>query len=160
MMEQTVELRAIRASEHRQSQHIQECIEERDLEAQIMVDANTRDDNSPSAGQTPDQPNADTMLGNSLFQRSSNRKPTNLDDNSFLQAVQRGYTDDKLLSLIKEKPQDYKGFSVNEGLIYTSNPRGDQVVCIPHDHELITLPIDQAHNMLGHFGDQSTTEYL
>jgi hypothetical protein len=160
LTEQVIELRAIRAGERRQSQRIQECTEERDLEAQIMVDAYTGDNNIPSAGQVPDQPNDNMMLGDSLFQQLPNRKPTNLEDNYFLRAVQRGYADDKLFSLIKEKPQDYRGFSVNEGLIYMSNPCGDRVVCVPHDRELITQLIDQAHNMLGHFGDQHTTEYL
>jgi hypothetical protein len=160
LTEQVIELRAIHAGERRQSQCIQERTKECDLEAQIMVDAYTRDNNIPSAGQVPDQPNNNMTLGDSLFQQLPNRKPTNLDDNSFLRAVQRGYADDKLFSLIKEKPQDYRGFSINEGLIYTSNPRGDQVVCIPHDRELITQLIDQAHNTLGHFGNQCTTEYL
>jgi hypothetical protein len=160
LMEQVIELCTIHAGEHRQSQCIQERTEERDLEAQIMVDAYTGDNNIPSAGQVLDQPNDNMMLGDLLFQQLPNHKPTNLDDNSFLRAVQWGYADDKLFSLIKEKPQNYRGFSINEGLIYTSNPRGDRVVCIPHDRELITQLIDQAHNTLGHFGDQCTTEYL
>jgi hypothetical protein len=160
LTEQVIKLHAICASEHKQSQCIQEHIKERDLKAQIMVDAYIRDDNIPSADQVLGQPNANMTLGDSLFQQLPNCKPTNLDDNSFLWEVQWGYTDDKLLSLIKEKPQDYKGFSTNEGLVYMSNSHGDQVVCIPHDHELITQLIDQAHNTLGHFGDQCTTEYL
>jgi hypothetical protein len=160
LMEQVIELCAICASEHRQSQHIQGCIEECDLEAQIMVDAYIGDNNIPSAGQVPGQPNTNMMLGDLLFQQSPNHKPTNLHDNLFLQAVQQGYTNNKLVSLIKEKPQDYKGFSVNKGLIYTSNPCGDQVVCVPHNCELITQLINQVHNMLGCFSNQCTTKYL
>jgi hypothetical protein len=158
--EQIIELHAIRASERRQSQRIQERIEERDLEAQIMADAESGDSNTPTQGQATNSPNDETTLGDSLFQRSPTRKPTNLEDKSFLQTIQRGYASDKFFSLIKDNPDDYQGFSVNEELILTTNPRGDQVVCVPQDRELITKLIDQAHNTLGHFGDQRTTEYL
>lgn len=98
-------------------------------------------------------------LGDLLFQWLSTQKATNLEDKSFLQVVQNGYVDDKLFSLIKDKPDDYKSFSMSKELIFTTNPCGDRVVCAPQDHELITKLIDQAHNMLGHFGDQWTTEY-
>jgi hypothetical protein len=105
LTEQVIELCAIRTGEHRQSQCIQECTKEHDLEAQIMVDAYTGDNNIPSAGQVLGQPNNNIMLDNLLFQQLPNHKPTNLDDNSFLQAVQWGYADDKLFSLIKENPR-------------------------------------------------------
>ena len=49
---------------------------------------------------------------------------------------------------------------MKEDLIWHMNPKGNQVVCIPHDRSLIAEIIDQAHSMLGHLGDQHTAEYI
>ena len=99
-------------------------------------------------------------MGDSLFKCYPGQKPENLEDNSFLQAIKGGYANDKFFKLIKEKPREYNGFSLHNKLIWTTNPQGDPVVCIPQDHGILTQLIDQAHNTLGHFRAQHTTEYL
>jgi len=47
-----------------------------------------------------------------LYRRPNNAKPDNMEDNVFKQHVRLGYNDDKLLSLIIEKPMDYPTFTV------------------------------------------------
>ena len=92
LVEHIIELCMIHASEHRQSQCIQEHIEDHNLEAQIINKIAVQE-------QIREPPNDRMMLGDSLFRWSSNTKPTNLEDNKFLQAVQEGYSDDKLFIL-------------------------------------------------------------
>jgi hypothetical protein len=160
IISQMVELWAIRASEHRQSQRIQDRINNRDLKALLMGEPDVRDHVIPDPEPGGESPNKNATLGDSLFQRESDEKPEDLEDNHFLQAIKTGYANDEFFKLIKEKPREYNGFSLREGLIWTTNPRGDPVVCIPQDCGILTQLIEQAHTALGHFGTQRTTEYL
>jgi hypothetical protein len=125
IISQMVKLRAIQASEHRQSQRIQDRINDRDLEALLMGEPDVGDHVIPDPEPSGESPNENAMLGDSLFQRESDEKPEDLEDNHFLQAIKTGYANDKFFKLIKEKPQEYNGFSLCEGLIWTTNPRGD-----------------------------------
>ena len=101
---QTVELWAIRASEHRQSQRIRDCIHKRDLKAQILEESNVGDHMTPERNPINEPTNKNVTLGDSLFQHYPDQKPENLEDNSFLQAIKTGYTNNKFFKLIKEKP--------------------------------------------------------
>jgi hypothetical protein len=160
IISQMVELRAIQASERRQSQRIQDHINDRDLEALLMGEPDVGDHVIPDPEPGSESPNENATLGDSLFQRESDEKPEDLEDNHFLQAIKTGYANDEFFKLIKEKPQEYNGFSLREGLIWTMNPRSNPVVCILQDHGILTQLIDQAHMALGHFSTQRTTEYL
>jgi hypothetical protein len=102
----------------------------------------------------------DTSLEDALFQKQGGEKPAALDNDTFVQTIKDYYPKDKLFMLILEKPKEYTNFFIREDIIQTTNPRGDEVVCVPRNRELITQLIDQAHAMLGHFGDQRTAEYL
>jgi hypothetical protein len=102
----------------------------------------------------------DTSLEDALFQKQGGEKPAALDNDTFVQTIKDYYQRDKLFMLILEKPKEYTNFSIREDIIRTTNPRGDEVVCVPRNRKLITQLIDQAHATLGHFGDQRTAEYL
>jgi hypothetical protein len=160
IISQMVELRAIQASEHRQSQCIQDHINDCDLEAQLMGEPDVRNHVIPDPEPGGESPNENAMLGDSLFQRESDEKPEDLEDNHFLQAIKTGYTNDEFFKLIKEKLREYNSFSLCKGLIWTTNPCSDPVVCILQDRGILTQLIDQAHTALGHFSTQRTTKYL
>jgi hypothetical protein len=102
----------------------------------------------------------DTPLEDVLFQRQENEQPATLNNDGFIQMIKDCYARDKLFELILEKPEDYNAFSVREEIIWMVNPCGDEVVCVPRNHELITQLIDQAYTMLWHYGDQRMAEYL
>ncbi|KAF8989123.1 hypothetical protein BDQ17DRAFT_1257208 [Cyathus striatus] len=78
----------------------------------------------------------------------------------FIQSIKRGYPEDKLMSLIMSSPDTFPCFPIKDGIIHTNNIKGDEVTCIPQNRILITTILEQAHNIVGHFGDQHTAEYI
>src|ERR1700724_4028880 len=55
---------------------------------------------------------------------------------------------------------DYPTFTVRDDLIWKRNLRGDEVLCLPRDRELLLEILTQAHESVGHFGGQRTDEYI
>jgi hypothetical protein len=102
----------------------------------------------------------DISLGDALFNRASEATPTTWEDDGFLTMIKKGYSKDKFFALILERPTNYKGFTVDDQLIWYTNPKGNKVVCIPCDRELIVRILDQAHSTLGHFRGQRTDKYI
>jgi hypothetical protein len=102
----------------------------------------------------------DTSQEDALFQRREGEQPSTLNDDGLTWMIKDGYLKDKLFKLILDRPKDYNAFYIWEEIIWTVNPRGDEVVCVPCNCKLIMQLIDQAHAILGHFGDQQTAEYL
>jgi hypothetical protein len=133
-----------------------------------MAEAEERGTTTPPTMDNPSECNdpgatiadGDTLLEDVLFQRQGDKQPATLNDDGFIQMIKDCYPRDNLFELILEKPNDYNVFSVQEDIIWTVNPCRDEVVCIPHNHELIMQLIDQAHMVLGHYGVQQTAEYL
>jgi hypothetical protein len=161
VQERVIELSAMREHEHRRSAPLKEQRESRELEAQIMEDAAEASSmGEPNVVDTPIGELPDMVLGDALLGRAGIPEPVSRMDDVFLQRVKLAYTDDKLFASIMEKPDDYKGFTVKDTLIWTLNQRGDEVLCIPRARELVTEIIDQAHDTLGHYGDQRTAEYI
>jgi hypothetical protein len=117
IISQMVKLQAIQASERRQSQCIQDCINDRNLEALLMGKPDIGDHVIPDPEPSSESPNENATLGDSLFQCESDEKPEDLEDNHFLQAIKTGYANDEFFKLIKEKPREYNSFSLREGLI-------------------------------------------
>jgi hypothetical protein len=102
----------------------------------------------------------DPTLAEALFQCTTDIMPATVEDNGFLCKIHRHYTEDKLFSFILAKPQDFRDFSLKDGLIQQPNLKRDSVICIPHNQGLISKIITQVHETLGHFGDQQTAEYI
>ena len=164
-----IELRAIWDTELKQSKCLQECQESWDLEARLMEEANQQlMDGASNAAATPSSSTKsmpatygdDLTLGESLFEWMSNVAPETWGGDNFIQWIKNGYPVDKLFTLIMDKPDDYKGFTLKDNVIQHNNLNGDEVVCIPHDRALITQILDQAHAVLRHFGEQRTAEYI
>jgi hypothetical protein len=102
----------------------------------------------------------DLTLAEALFEWTSSATPITWGNEEFLKQIQSGYKDDKLFTLILDKPTKYTGFAIKNDLIWQNNQHSDEVVCIPRNWDTITQIVDQAHTMLGHFGAQQTNEYI
>ncbi|RDB20552.1 Transposon Tf2-6 polyprotein [Hypsizygus marmoreus] len=152
----------MREVEHRRSHRLRERREEREIEAAEMVEA-TPPNHQPTPSQnseTSEEMSVNIMLGEMILDRNADPPPATRQDQSFIRKIRLGYASDKLFELVQTATQDYPAFKVREKLIWTTNLRGDEVVCVPRDRALITLIIEQAHSTLGHFGEQRTTEYI
>src|SRR3984957_6879654 len=82
----------------------------------------------------------------------------------FIEKVKMGYHHDRLFSKIVTEISRHSAFSLRDGLLYTTNCGGHEVLCIPRvvnkDYSLTAIVIDQAHTILGHFGPQKTADYV
>ena len=165
MAERVIEIHAMRDTELQRTRRFRERREKRDIEADIMVDAaepvneitGTQATRGSSVAQTND---GDDTLGEVLLRRNNNPPPKTKSDDAFLKRVKGGYEADTLFATIKEKPEEYKLFQEREALLWTKNSIEDEVLCVPRDRELIQEIISQAHDTLGHFGEQKTAEYV
>ncbi|KAG6894005.1 hypothetical protein C0992_007874 [Termitomyces sp. T32_za158] len=73
--------------------------------------------------------------------------------------IQQGYATDTFFIKILDKPKEHSRFHIEHQLIYMMNTSGAKVLCVPRDRLLITTILEQAHNIVGHFGYQKTLEY-
>src|SRR6202040_509779 len=82
----------------------------------------------------------------------------------FIEKVKTGYRHDRLFSKLVTEISRHSAFSLRDGLLYTTNRGGHEVLCIPRvvnkDYSLTAIVIDQAHTILGHFGPQKTADYV
>jgi hypothetical protein len=138
MKEHVVEICALRSME-RQSCRLAELKEDHDLEAQVMAEANTQPTEPDLATMAPSihddlkgphtqndedimgtqpQNNEDISLAEALFNRAMDQQLTAPEDDQFLQAVQRWYKQDAILSIVINKPEENKGFTLHNSLIW------------------------------------------
>jgi hypothetical protein len=68
------------------------------------------------------------------------------------------------LSKVSKHPDHHKNFEFHNGLIYTKNCTGQDVLCVPsvvkNKQRLTEIVIAQAHEVLGHLGPQKTADYI
>ena len=79
--------------------------------------------------------------------------------------ITRFYQQDKIYSKIIENPKAHTKFGVKEGLIFTKNNLSRDVICISpkashKGKRLIKIIINHAHNIIGHFGQFKTSQYI
>lgn len=168
--ERVVEIRAMRATELRRSKRIAEQQEERVREAEIMNNVNVAEPlassesiHSHAASSSSSRRTASTpmTLGEAIkATMPTHELPSTVENNEFINRIKAGYSKDRLFSLVLEEPQKYQSFSARNGIIYTKNTYGNEVPCIPRDRNLITEILTQAHDGVGHFGEQRTSEYV
>ena len=75
------------------------------------------------------------------------------------------YWQDKIYSKILENPKAHARFGVKQGLIFTKNNLSIYVICISpkaihKGKQMIEIIIDHAHNIIGHFGQFKTAQYM
>ncbi|KAK7023576.1 hypothetical protein VNI00_016662 [Paramarasmius palmivorus] len=83
----------------------------------------------------------------------------------FEKDVKTLYLDDPLFSKVLKNAKDYPGFEIEDGFIYSKNRGNKTVLCVPggkssSGKSLRELVIEQAHEVLGHFGAQHTSDYV
>ena len=79
--------------------------------------------------------------------------------------IMKFYQQDKLYSKILENPKAHMKFGIRQGLIFTKNNLSRDVICISpkaiHKGKwLIKIIIDHAHNIIGHFRQFKTAQYI
>ena len=75
------------------------------------------------------------------------------------------YQQDKIYSKILENPKVHPQFGIKQGLIFTKNNLSRDVICISpkalyKGKQLIKIIINHAHNIIGHFGQFKTAQYI
>jgi hypothetical protein len=152
-----VEIRAMAIDED--NRQIREQTEDREIEAKRLAEASRKKrpvENNSRQGENP-----------TIFEAISEGPDltTHLDQvHYFLDNVKKGYESDSLFANIIAKPLHHPTFSYREGFLYSKNQIGKEVLCIPRvvtkDASLTGTVIEQAHNVLGHFGSQRTADYI
>ena len=76
----------------------------------------------------------------------------------FKEDICKGYALDLWFQKVKEKIQAQMTFKECNGLIWARNRGGEDILCIPSvpsgDMNLRTRILDQAHQVVGHYGPQ------
>ena len=85
-------------------------------------------------------------------------------DRTILREIRHGYTANPLFAKVLENVEHHHNFEAIDGLLYTHNHAGDNVLCIPSairkKRRLTEIILAQAHEVLGHFGPQKTADYI
>ena len=153
-----VEINAIEVNETQRRRPLCEAIEERGLLAEELANIPKRSVPQENISDN-DNPTFIELLsaGPELCKHVEKAK-------DFLDKVRTGYQKDPLFSKIILEKESHASFRENNGLIYSRNRRGHEVLCIPRvvtkDYSLMALVIEQAHTILGHLGAQKTADYI
>lgn len=157
-----IELMAVRVVDdirQRRSTRLLERQEDRDTQAAAL--ALVPETTPTIATDTTQQ--VDPTVFESRQRGSDLRAQVNRDD-SFETAIRNGYADDTLFSKVLQHPEHHAAFSVRDGLIWSKNVGGEDVLCVPSSksmaQSILGTIIEQAHSIVGHFGPQRTAEYI
>ena len=79
--------------------------------------------------------------------------------------VRKHYREDPVFAKILVHPDAHQRFGVHDGLIWTKNQMGQDIVCFPRKaflrgRRLVEVIIDQAHTTISHFGQSATSRYI
>ena len=132
--------------------------EDREQQARELAEHQTRaEESSPSVDGEEDPTIMDSSGGPKL---QGFVEKTDL----FQQEIRNSYGADPVLTKIVETIDQHPAFKLKEGLLFTKNRNGQEVLCIPRkimkDKSLTGSIIDQAHEVLGHFGPNKTADYI
>jgi hypothetical protein len=85
-------------------------------------------------------------------------------DKTFEEDILKGYEEDIFFRRITKKNEENPLFRIHNGLVWTQNRGGEEVLCIPSAKSLETTIrvriVEQAHQVVGHFGSQRTSDYI
>ena len=80
-----------------------------------------------------------------------------------LKELKGNFTNDPLFKIILDKPQEYKNFQVNNGLVYLK-AQECKLLCIPniliHGRNVCEIVLSEAHSLLTHLGANKTLDYI
>jgi hypothetical protein len=83
----------------------------------------------------------------------------------FTENVKETYTRDTLFKQIIQKPEEHPQFIKVDGLLFTVNRGGDNVLCVPQEIDMetnksfVSRVIEAAHKIVGHFSIFKTSNY-
>jgi hypothetical protein len=142
-----VEIRALR-----------EHVQEKDALAEIM--SQNRNETSRSREVTiDDEP---TVVESRA--KGKNLRKTTANDKTFEEDILKGYEEDAFFGRITKKNEENPLFRIHNRLVWTQNRGGEEVLCIPSAKSLDTTIqvriVEQAHQVVGHFGSQRTSDYV
>src|ERR1700742_4414583 len=154
------QFRAMRRSERLRSKQLppQEVTEPCEREAaELQANAEARE---PTVPRPLDEEDITVFQSRS---RGENPLVNHRESDTFIEDVKRLYASDPLFAKVLSKPQ--KPFSIENGLIFSTNKGEEQVLCIPqgkssNGKSLYRIITEQAHKVLGHFGGQQTSDYV
>jgi hypothetical protein len=119
-----VEIHAI--SDNTRNRPLCEVTGEREIQAKEMAN-DQQDTGAPiDASEEEDDPTIFESISNGPELRKHIEKVTH-----FLDRVKHGYKKDTLFTEIVKKEKRYPSFTYRDGLLYTNNRRGQEVLCIP-----------------------------
>ena len=163
MKERRVEIRAMRSATVKRIQRIKEAREIRDDEALEMREVDNRNGRKEIH---PRGQKDNIILGDTLeIPAGGKMKAINEDnpeeDRRLLRTIKEGYNSDTLTRSVLANPENHKRhFRLAEGLLWTRNFQDKEVICVPRYKDLITRILTKAHEIVGHYGDQRTCEYV
>ncbi|SJL18178.1 uncharacterized protein ARMOST_21755 [Armillaria ostoyae] len=156
--EMVIHLRAMET--RRESARLKEKRETRELEAEEMENAWEPEESEPVQ-----LPKVNPTVIDSRDKGKSLR--TTMDsDPAFVSDIKSSYATDPIFSKVLKAPNDHPRFFVEEGLIWTENAYkpGEKLLCIPKTpkglHSLRGAVIEQAQEVVGHFGPQRMADYI
>jgi hypothetical protein len=139
-------------------QALREHIQERDTLAETM--SQNRDKMLRTRGVMMD--NKPTVV--ELRVKGENLHKTMANNKTFEEDILRGYEEDAFFGRITKKNKENSLFRIHNGLVWTQNRGGEEVLCIPLSKSLNTTLhariVEQAHQVVGHFGSQRTSDYV
>jgi len=134
-------------------------MQDRDTIAAQMAANAEQDKSSPKGEQEGEDP--------SVF--NSRVKGTNLcklvyQSDIFEEEIRKGYIMDPFFRKVIKKMGVHPSFGKKDRIIWMKNRGGEDVVCIPSTMSagmtLRTRILDQAHQVVGHYGPQHTSDYI
>jgi len=136
---------------------LREHIQERDKMVAQM--ATNTEEGSPKGEQEGEDP--------SVFE--SQVKGANLHElvsqmDTFEEDITKGYIMDPFFRKVIEKMGTHPSFKTKNKIIYKKNRGGEDIVCVPlamsAEMTLRTRILDQAHQVVGHYGPQRMSDYI
>jgi transposase InsO family protein len=87
-----------------------------------------------------------------------------LEGEDFPAVIRGAYSNDVLFSKILSHPEQHARYSVEDGLIYTTNIAGSKVIAVLgtlfEGRRVTEIAIDQAHRIVGHKAARKTRDYI
>jgi len=153
-------MHAMHAMETRRSHRLREAQEYREEEANLLKQAGEQaTDDQPVANQS--EPILEDIIGLSPNKESIPLLGNDPDtDKQMMRTIQGSYPKDPLTKMVLANPENHRqSFKVKDGLIWTKNIKGEYTICVPREKSIIIKILTQAHEIVGHYGDQRTCEY-
>jgi hypothetical protein len=162
IMERRIEIGAMRATERKNKQQLFDIKEQRDAEAEELRETNNKKKQNVTSRQgiTDEVTLADSLGKTANGKTQPLRKEDTTEDRILLSRIRNGYKNDKLFKIVIGNAKQFPSFTEDNGILRRKNLLDNDAICVPRDKELITKILTDAHDILGHFGDQRTCEYI